>query len=111
MKKDLNRGLKIWKLRDGVYEVFFIRHRRNGECKPVRWPIVFQQGAFAPRGNNGLSVEALLAICLDYLRDMNEHVHSDHNDKSIDHISCALAQQKYRLCDRSDRGVLGTMEP
>jgi hypothetical protein len=81
----------------------------------VRWPgqrrsIVFHIGD--PREPNGLSLEALLAICVDRLESFRAGgVDVEHNEQAIAHLREAMFWLHVRTTDRIMRGVEGTAAP
>ncbi len=71
--------------------------------------ITFQHGALKHAGSNGVTMEALLAICMDRLTFFQAtEFASPYNDEAFGHIQQALRALDNRIKDRVDRGVHGT---
>ena len=68
----------------------------------------FQNGGLKETGANGITDQALLAICLDRLRSFNQGKFSSReNSLAITHIEDALLRMERRSNDRARRGVEG----
>lgn len=73
--------------------------------------VLFQQGTLSEAGVNGITMEALLAICAHRLQGFqNGPFASANNDKALYHIKKALRELKKRTEERVKRGVEGKHE-
>lgn len=71
--------------------------------------INFQNGPIAEVGVNGVTQEALLAICIDRLRSFQSGPFScKENSVALTHLETALLWLQKRTMDRMRRGVEGT---
>lgn len=71
--------------------------------------ISFQNGPIAEHGVNGITQEALLAICIDRLQGFQAGPFACHyNDIALWKLEEALMWLQKRTRDRMDRGVEGT---
>lgn len=71
--------------------------------------VIFQTGPVREVGYNGVSTEALLAICKDRLEHFQAGAYAcKSNGAAIEHIGNALMALKSRTLERLDRGVEGT---
>ena len=78
---------------------------------PEELLILFQNGPIPANGVNGVTIEALLAICKDRLDCFQAGPFaSDYNQKALDHINAALASLHQRTIDRMNRQVEGKEE-
>jgi len=73
--------------------------------------ILFQNGAITPeKPPNGVTIEHLLAVCIDRTRVKNIIVPSDANAKAITLMDQALQALEARSADRVARGIVGTTQ-
>lgn len=71
--------------------------------------IPFQNGPIAEQGVNGVTQEALIAICIDRLRCFQAGQYScRENAIALTHMETALLFLQKRTLDRMRRGVEGT---
>lgn len=71
--------------------------------------INFQNGSPAANGQNGLTIEAVIAIALSRLETVNQgNFKCEHNDLAIDHLKAAKLALDLRVADRKVRGVHDT---
>ena len=71
--------------------------------------ILFQNGPIKEVGVNGVTAEALIAICMDRLRGFQAGPYAcDANHAALDHLSQALHYLQIRTRERIARGVEGT---
>lgn len=85
-----------------VYQVLL------GADDPAPLALVFQRGGVAFNGVNGITTEALLAVCIHRTEVMNAQFHSDENDLALRGMRDALANFEIRTKRRQARGVEGT---
>lgn len=72
--------------------------------------ILFQNGPIPANGVNGITIEALLAICADRLRCFQAGVFaSDDNAMALAHITDASRFLQKRTLERMRRGVEGSL--
>ena len=73
--------------------------------------ILFQNGPIAEAGVNGITQEALLAICIDRLECFQRGQYACvWNDMALDHLRQAQDRLRERTRSRMERGVEGTHE-
>lgn len=73
--------------------------------------IGFQNGHPGREGQNGLTLEAVIAIALNRLENVNQgNFKCEHNDIAIEHLKAAKLALELRVQDRNNRGVTGTSE-
>lgn len=72
--------------------------------------ISFQRGPVAHHGVNGLTTEALLAICIHRTQVMNSQFGCAENIVAMDAMRQALASLEARTRSRIARGVEGTAQ-
>lgn len=71
--------------------------------------IEFQNGPIAENGVNGITQEALLAICIDRLQSFQKGPYScKENSVALTHLETALLWLQKRTLERMQRGVEGT---
>jgi hypothetical protein len=89
----------------GAYHSYVI----TGPDNRIVGTVQFQKGGVKEAGGvNGVSCEALLAICLDRFESFQAGPFaSDFNQRSLDAVKEALAAQAERTKDRTERGVEG----
>ncbi len=84
--------------------------QKNGEIEKLS-SIFFQKGPILEEGMNGLTIEALLAICKDRLEGFQSGSFAcDSNQVALDNINRALESLHSRTLDRRKRGVEGKSE-
>jgi hypothetical protein len=93
---------------DGTDVRGHVYHVLLGENDPAPLALVFQRGGVAVNGVNGITTEALLAVCIHRTEVMNGQFHSDENDLAIRAMREALANLEIRTRRRQARGVEGT---
>lgn len=95
-------------LREGHhYEVVFDRNRSSTEAMTLH----FQEGVVSQNGINGLTTEALLAICHHRITKLNEAVPCLENEQALVCIKDALRALETRTRSRIERGVESTETP
>lgn len=73
-----------------------------------RLPVIFQHGTVPECGSNGVTIEALLAICEHRLLGFQSGpFKSTYNAEALEHIGKALDALKQRTLDRLIRDVEG----
>jgi len=78
---------------------------------PVACRISFQKGAVAEAGPNGISCEALIAVCIDRLEGFQSGDYPcEENAKALDHLQRALRTLQKRTIDRAEAGKEGRGE-
>lgn len=71
--------------------------------------VKLQNGSPAQNGENGLTIEALIAIAIDALNERNQgNFKCTHNDLALEHLTSAKTALDNRVKDRQDRGVFDT---
>jgi len=79
------------------------------ECRSRLTQIQFQNGPINENGINGVTQEALIAICIDRLRSFQAGPFScRENAIALTHLETALLWLQKRTLDRIQRGVEGT---
>lgn len=74
--------------------------------------ILFQNGPVKEHGVNGISIESLLAICIDRLEGFQSGAYANgYNQVALNNCREALNSLKQRTKDRQRRGVEGTSAP
>ncbi len=82
---------------------------RNADGDDERLEIRFQTGTVSEEGENGVTIEALLAIAADRLQRFQERtIPCRENAVAITHIETALHWLNARTLDRLKRDVEGT---
>lgn len=100
----------------GAYHVYtamgFASHPCHGDNKGLDTQIIaFQQGPVENDTPNGLTIEALLAICEHRLECFQAGPYpSDFNDRALIYIQQAMAALQERTKARMNAGVEGKME-
>ncbi|QDJ97208.1 hypothetical protein D6_0048 [Aeromonas phage D6] len=93
-----------FKVNDHLYGV----HPKNLEVGTYQGIVKFQKGDPAIE-ENGLTLEALLAICISRLDSCNQgNFKCLHNDLAIEHMKAAKVALEERQSDRKNRFVLAT---
>lgn len=73
--------------------------------------ILFQNGTIASAGVNGVTIEALLAVCKDRLECFQDGPFpSTYNANALHGVNEALLSLQKRTIDRINRGVEGKLE-
>ena len=76
----------------------------------TRLPVIFQDGPVPEKGCNGITIEALLAICIDRLEGFQSGDYPcEENAKAIEGMEMALESLKSRTRARIARNVEGKM--
>lgn len=71
--------------------------------------IAFQEGPVKEHGVNGISIESLLAICIDRLEGFQSGPYRNGcNEEAMAHLKYAMTRLKARTAERQARGVEGT---
>lgn len=71
--------------------------------------VKLQNGSPTVNGENGLTMEALIAITIDALTGRNQgNFKCIHNDLALEHLTAAKAALDQRVKDRQERGVFDT---
>jgi peptidyl-prolyl cis-trans isomerase B (cyclophilin B) len=79
------------------------------ESAALELSILFQHGPIPEFGNNGITIESLLAICAHRLEGFQAGPFAcDENSRALDHVNMALAALKGRTKTRVAKGVEGT---
>ncbi len=95
------------------YAVTFHDERVGYERSPVNGRnclISFQNGPVDEVGNNGLTIEVLLAVARDRLRGFQQGPFAcPENDQAMVYLQQAMAVLHGRTLDRIQRGVEGTL--
>lgn len=69
----------------------------------------FQNGPIKEVGVNGITHEALIAICIDHLKSFQAgSFASESNERALHHLRLALNELQMRTRERLSRGVEGT---
>lgn len=90
---------------DGAY------HQYELEYGPEHVMLWFQKGPINEVGANGITQEALIAICIHRLRCFQEGPYAcRENALALTRLEEALLWLRKRTCDRLARGVEGTNE-
>jgi len=93
----------------GASHAYEIRHTEADPSKSFVYWINFQKGPIKESGVNGITQEALLAICADRLRCFQAGLFaSRENAVALTHIETAQMWLQKRTRDRLARGVEGT---
>jgi hypothetical protein len=81
----------------------------HGADFPLLCSVNFQNGPIKEVGVNGITQEALIAICMDRLRSFQKGPFAcDDNQIALDHLRLALRTLQNRTRARIARGVEGT---
>lgn len=73
--------------------------------------VKLQNGSPTVNGENGLTVEALIAIAIDALTERNQgNFKCPQNDLALEHLEQAKSALDDRVRDRKERGVFDTGE-
>ena len=93
----------------GANHHYEIRHTEDDPSKSFVYGIEFQKGPIKEAGVNGLTQEALLAICADRLRSFQAGQFAcRENAVALTHIETAQMWLQKRTRERLARGVEGT---
>lgn len=98
------------------YEIvgMFDRNPASVDCAArgtSRIEIVFQHGGVPDNGVNGVTIEALLAICIDRLEHFQRGPFPhDRNADALEHLKWAVVALHARTRERYRRGVEGKEE-
>jgi hypothetical protein len=98
------------------YEIYGFDTKTNassvsnpGELEVTSTLILFQNGPINEVGVNGITQEALIAICIDRLESFQAGPYACHaNQKALEHLQEAKMWLQQRTLDRMQRGVEGT---
>ena len=112
---DANDLLKITAIDEpgvgGANHVYHIEPPPNPQNEVLTTTLLFQNGAIADSGVNGITQEALLAIVADRLRSFQAGPFANpFNAGALSHVEAALTELKNRTKERMARGVEGTMQ-
>lgn len=94
-----------------VISGFDTDHNASGgdECSPNSQVVLFQNGPIKEFGVNGITSEALIAICIDRLRSFQSGPYScRENAIALTHFEEGLMWLQRRTVERIKRGVEGT---
>jgi len=96
--------VSVYRVTDNVYA--FQVDNPNLNLPDVR----FQRGARGEVGVNGVTVDDLFVVCIDYLKGWQDTdtLANDHTANVITHLEQALHYCNLRHADRIARGVSGT---
>ena len=93
----------------GANHAYEIRHTETDPSKSFVYGINFQKGPIKEAGVNGITQEALLAICADRLRSFQAGPFACRdNAVALTHIETAQMWLQKRTRERLARGVEGT---
>lgn len=90
----------------------------NGIYRAVNWEgdfledvvVKFQNGSPVV-GQNGLTLEAVIAITIDRLEQYNQgDFKCNHNDLALEHLKAAKLALELRITERKERGVYDTQK-
>jgi hypothetical protein len=91
------------------HEYHFMMRGKNGAI--LAQGIHFQEGPIAETDVNGISIEALLAVCQDRLEGFQSgEFRNRENALALTHIQEAMHWLHHRTRDRIARGVEGTLQ-
>lgn len=72
--------------------------------------VSFQNGTVPDNGVNGITIEALLALCIDRLECFQSGAFANSsNQEALNHLNQAMDALKERTLDRINRNVKGAM--
>jgi hypothetical protein len=92
---------------NGVTQAYFVKIPRVDVVQTLTLP--FQYGPIAEAGVNGMTLEVLLAICIDQLEGyQSSKFANDYNKEALHFCRYALDQLEARTREREARGVEGT---
>lgn len=98
----------------GAYHAYEITGPEQIPGMPIYSPhfvVVFQSGPVKEAGVNGISIESLLAICIDRLEGFQSGPFAnDYNQDALDHLLAAQIALQARTKERMSRGVEGTSQ-
>jgi hypothetical protein len=95
----------------GACHRYVISHRDMKGDVDGTISIHFQEGPIKEFGVNGITQEALIAICIDRLRSFQAGPFAcDDNERALNHLEEALSFLQNRTRARIARGVEGTHE-
>jgi hypothetical protein len=106
---ELDDQLKILVLDEPGHGGACHRYQINDMLSYDTTEIFFQNGPVKEHGVNGISIESLLAICIDRLQGFQSGPYKCHeNAMALIDVESALGWLKMRTSDRQARGVEGT---
>jgi len=99
---EIDKGSPRYKLADDgeIYPVF-IDHENN----VISFKI--QDGPVKEHGVNGCQVDTMMHAAKEIISGLNNAFPSDHNERAIAHLQCAINALDDRKAEREKRGVEG----